>query len=524
MWGWRSSQTVVVSLAAGLFIGLCLAPLAALTALATAGPGAVRAVPWLDDRQWRLLANTTVLGLGTAALATTIGAPLGLVLARAELSHKAWVRLALSVPALLPPYVAAMAWTYLGGPSGLATALLGRDPLSDALYSLPAAVLILSLVFYPLPMLATEVALRQIEGRLEEAALTMAGPRRVLWRITAPLALPGVLAAALIVFVLAVSEFGVPGVLRVRVYTTEIFTAFAAFYDVGRAVRLALPLLAVSLVVGLAASTVLGDRLVRTRAAANTPSPLRFERGALAWPMIAAVLGLSLFAPLAVLVREAAGSRSLAAVMAGSGEAVAGSLRLSAAGATAIVGIAMWLGYARARASGGLARAIDVLLVVTFAVPGTMVGVGLIGLWNRPGSVGSLYRTEAIVVMGYLARFLPVAVLALAASVRGVPRSHEDAAAVTGARWMRSMWTIVLPQMRPALIAAWVVAFVLASGELGVSILVAPPGEATLPIRVYTIIANTPTSTVAALALLQVAVVLGPLALLGALAARREAA
>jgi ABC-type Fe3+ transport system permease subunit len=128
-----------------------------------------------------------------------------------------------------------------------------------------------------------------------------------------------------------------------------------------------------------------------------------------------------------------------------------------------------------------------------------------------------------MLLLGYLARFVPVAALALAASARYVPVSHEEAAAVSGAGWLRIMWGIVLPQIRLALAAAWVVAFVLAFGELGVSILVAPPGEATLPIRVYTIIANAPSAHVAALALLQTAVIFVPLAALGAAMSFREA-
>ena len=91
-----------------------------------------------------------------------------------------------------------------------------------------------------------------------------------------------------------------------------------------------------------------------------------------------------------------------------------------------------------------------------------------------------------------------------------------------GAGWLRAMCGIVVPQMRLGILAAWLITFVLAFGELGVSILVAPPGEATLPIRVYTVIANTPSSSVAILALLQAGVVLGPLAILAALAARRD--
>ena len=158
-----------------------------------------------------------------------------------------------------------------------------------------------------------------------------------------------------------------------------------------------------------------------------------------------------------------------------------------------------------------------------FAVPSTIVGVGLIGLWNREGPLGMLYGTDAMILLGYLARFVPVAALALAASIRYVPVSHEEAAAVSGAGWLRTMWRIVLPQIRLGLAAAWVIVFVLAFGELGVSILVAPPGEATLPIRVYTLIANTPSSHVAALALFQAGVIFAPLAALGAAAVARGA-
>jgi iron(III) transport system permease protein len=160
--------------------------------------------------------------------------------------------------------------------------------------------------------------------------------------------------------------------------------------------------------------------------------------------------------------------------------------------------------------------------VVLFAVPSTVVGVGLISLWNRAGVLGALYGTDAMLLLGYLARFLPVAALGMAAAVRQVPHSHEEAAATTGAGWARTMLHIVVPQVFTALTAVWVVVFVLAFGELGASILVAPPGETTLPIRIYTLIANAPPSQVAALALLQAAVILSPLLILAWGIAARE--
>ena len=93
---------------------------------------------------------------------------------------------------------------------------------------------------------------------------------------------------------------------------------------------------------------------------------------------------------------------------------------------------------------------------------------------------------------------------------------------MSGVGWLRTVRGIILPQLRIGVGAAWVVAFVLAFGELGASILVAPPGEATLPIRIYTIIANTPPSSVAMLALLQSAVIFVPVAAFGAVASMRE--
>jgi iron(III) transport system permease protein len=443
-----------------------------------------------------------------------MGAPLGLALARIAFPGKSLLRVALAAPILLPPYVVALAWTYLGS---------RHDIFFTWTYSLSGAIVVLSLVYYPLCMLATEAALRRIDGRLEEAAWLTAPPRLVLRRITFPLAAPSVLAAALVIFVLSVSEFGVPGLLRVRVYTTEVFTAFAALYDFRRAMLLAVPLLVLCLIVAIVAVALASERLVSPRRSSGMRPPLLvgWQRPVEALAVVTVAIALGI--PLMVLVREALGAESLRVVLEGSGRAIANSLLLATIGATAVVGLAVWLGYARARARGRLGQLADVLFVVAFAVPSTIVGVGLIGLWNRPGPLGTLYGTDVMFILGYLARFVPVAALAIAATTRYVPVSHEEAAVVSGAGWLRTITRIVMPQIRLGLVTAWVIAFVLAFGELGVSILVAPPGEATLPIRIYTIIANTPPSHVAALALLQTIVILTPLAVVAMAVSAREA-
>jgi iron(III) transport system permease protein len=523
MWRWASSRTIVVATAAGLFAACCLLPIAYLLTAALRGGPVAGSILSLDARQQGLLWNTTILGVGTALLATTIGVPLGLALARMSLRGKALLRVALAVPVLLPPYIVALAWTYIGGSRGLIASVVGHDILSGWTYSLPAAIIVLSLVFYPLSMLTTEVTLRRIDSRLEEAAVLVAPAGVVLRRITFPLAAPGILAAALIIFVLSVSEFGVPGLLRVRVYTTEVFTAFAALHDFTRAIVVAVPLVVLCLVVAVVAVTLVGERLVSGRRISGA-SPVSLD----AWRQPAEAAAIAAVAvasgiPLIVLVGEALGAESLDAVFQGSGPAIVNSLLLATIGATAVVIIATWLGYARARAGARMGRVADALFIVVFAMPSTIVGVGLIGLWNRPGVLGAVYGSDVMFILGYLARFVPVAALAIAAATRYVPVSHEEAASVSGAGWLRTMTRIVVPQIRLGLVAAWVIAFVLAFGELGVSILIAPPGETTLPIRIYTIIANAPPSHVAALALLQASVILIPVALLAGAVAVREA-
>jgi iron(III) transport system permease protein len=506
MWHRERSRIAVIGGAFAVFVVCCVLPVGYLLLELIDGSAAYRAV-LLDARQRGLLYNTALLGTGTAALATAIGTPMGVALARIPMRRKSLLRVILAAPVVLPPYVAALAFVYV------AAGMYG---------SLPAAVLVLSLAFYPITMLATELAMRRIDGRLEEAALLVAAPRTVLWRITLPMTAPAILAAALTVFVLAISEFGVPGLLQVRVYTTEVFTAFAALYDFSRAMLLATPLLLLSIVVAATAAIAFGDRLVTTRRSIGV-SPVAFASWRpLAISMMSLVIATATGVPLVSLVAEAANARSLSAVFAGSGEAITNSLWLAALGATLVVAVAAWIGSAQARAGRRWRLATQALLVSLFAVPSTIIGVGLIGLWNRP-EAAAIYGTDTMFLLAYLARFIPVAVLILAATMSAVPVAQEEAAIVSGAGWLETMCRIVLPQVKLGIAGAWVIVFVLAFGELGVSILVAPPGETTLPIRIYTIIANTPPSHVAALALLQSLVIFTPLVALGVVRSLREA-
>jgi iron(III) transport system permease protein len=470
-----------------------------------------------------LLFNSLLLGVGSAVLAGVIGTPLGVLLARLDIRAKRIVRVALLIPLVVPPYIFALAWIYIGGSAGLAATLLGRDLLSNWTYSTTGAVLVLGLSYFPIVMLAAEFAARGVGAHLEEAALLVARPGSVFQRITAPLMAPAIAAGTLLVFVVALAEFGVPGLLRVPVFTTEVFTAFAALYDFGRATALALPLLLTTLSAGVAVRLLVGERMTTTSRTVRMGLPLglgKWRPPAVA--MVGLVILLAVALPLATLVRESSGAWNAGAPVTESGRAIANSLVISAASATLIVAIGMLLGYAMARMRMRARGLLELVALISFAVPGTVVAVGLIGVWNRPGLPGEIYRSMAIIMIACVARFLPVAALILAAGVRQIPDSAEQAAEVVGAGWLRIFGRIVVPQLRGGIAAAWVIVFIFSFGELGATVLVAPPGESTLPVRIYTLLANTTSSQVAVLALMQAAIALTPLILLAFLLNKRE--
>lgn len=519
--GLPSARALTLGLALTLFVLFCVLPVVYMFIVSltdAAGSFTLNNYRQLltDPRHRGLMLKSVVLGGGAAIFATVLGAPLGLLFARARLPAKRFLRLALVVPLVVPPYIMALAWVLLTGPVGLFARAAGRDFLSDWAYSLTGAIVVLGLTFYPLSMLATEAAARRVDARLEESALLAARPRRVFWRITLPLIGPTVAAAGLIIFVLGVSEFGVPALLRVRVFTTEAFTAFAAFYDFGAGVALCAPLLVVAAIVSVVIKFIIGERLLVTTRSIRLGLPFIFSRPLRAAILIgiAVVIFVSSLFPLAALLFETTGIDRLAKAASTSRDAIANSLWLASAAATLIVALAVVLGYAHARAQSRRRLFFDPAFILLFAVPSTVVGIGIIGLWNREGLMGQVYSSQWIMVVAYIARFVPVAALILAASVRQISTSSEEAAEVAGASWTNTFGRIVLPQLRTGLAATWIVSFIFCFGELGATILVAPAGESTLPVRVYTLIANTPSSEVASLALMQVGITLVPLILL----------
>ena len=211
--------------------------------------------------------------------------------------------------------------------------------------------------------------------------------------------------------------------------------------------------------------------------------------------------------PLAGLAREAGGGTSYRTALRGAASSIVVSVWTAAVAATIALGAALMLSYLVERSGSTRRNTVDTALLLLFAAPGTVLGVALIVLWNRPGLSG-IYTSVVILLIAYVAHYTPVAVRAVGVALQSISPAVEHAARLAGVAWITMVRRVLVPLLAPALAGVWGITFVLCLRDLDLAMTVHPPGVETLPIRVYTLMANSSSAVTAALALLMVALTL----------------
>jgi iron(III) transport system permease protein len=448
---------------------------------------------WRQTTRTNLLRNSLTLSTLTAAAATLLGVPLGFLLARTDVPCRRALTVLCAAPLFLPPFVWATAWQ-----AGLR---------AHGLSGLSGAVFVMSLALFPVVALLAGVGFAHVDPTLEEDLRTLGGEWLIFRHVTLPLAGPLVATGFLLVFILTLSEFGVPALMQVNVYPVAVYTAFSAFYDFAQAAALCLPFVGIAAVLAFVMHRVTRDVDFASLAEQWQPRCVALGRGR----VVAAIIVFALFAaalgvPMAALVTRAGEVH----VWQDAREPLLWSLFLSTLGATALTLLGLlvaWLcqrGYARGSAWWLPSQ------TLLFALPSTIVGLGLVSLWNRP-AFAWLYGTTAMIVLGNVARFAPLVVRAFEAFLAQVPKDCEEALWLDGGGVGVTFTRLIVPVSHRAMGFLWAMSFVLCMGELATTILVAPAGIQTLAVRLFTLEANAPQARTASLALVLVAGCLAPL-------------
>ncbi|MBE7558670.1 iron ABC transporter permease [bacterium] len=447
-----------------------------------------------------------VAGVATLA-AVILGAPVGALLSRLRVPGRRALLALCAAVLVVPPYVFGIAWLAAFGARGawIAGAETALQPAWDP-YQAWTAALVLAWAYFPLVVLCTWASLRAIPPEREAEALLHTGPIRTLWFVSLREARDGVLLGAGLVFLLAWTDFTVPDLFRTRVYAAEVFTEFSAFYGLGPASRSLAPLVLGAALV-LCAFVVREDRAAFRQAGGRASAPPLPLWGAARWLAAGAwlvVLGLLLL-PVVILFQRALPLEDFGLAWKAAGPELRQTLTTSFY-AAALAGL---LGYGCAVLivphPWRRRRWLEGLTLLPLFVPAPAVGIGLIRLWNRHGGMGEVYQSEAILVLAACARFLPLAVLAWARGLARVPRALYDAGrldGLSGWAWQRH---VALPAAWRHGLAGMALVFAWSVGELGASLLVAPPGASTLSIRIFTLLHYGADRMVAALCVLVVA-------------------
>jgi len=433
--------------------------------------------------------NSTILAAVVGILATLLGLVFALVVQRGGRRYSGILKLMSILPIVTPPFVIALALVVLFGRTGLVTGWLDECcgiPRSRWLYGLPGVAIAQLLTFSPIAFMILFGALAAISPSLEEAAQTLRGSRgRVFRTVTWPLLRPALANAFLLCFVESLADFGNPIVLAANfeVLSTKIFFAIAgAQYDSGRAAVLASVLLGLTLLAFYLQQRWIG-RLSYVTVTGKGDGGLPGKLPKSLWNSCFSIAAAWIVFTLACYVVIFVGGfvrdigrgdmtptfrhflDGFAMTLDTKGTIFVGSawdslfttIEVAAISAplTAIVGLLSAYVITRHRFVGR--RAFEFLTMVSFAIPGTVIGVSYIVAFN----VAPLELTGgmAILVLCFVFRNMPVGVRAGVAALAQIDKTLDEASSTLRASTVRTLREVILPLLRPAILATLVFSF-----------------------------------------------------------------
>jgi ABC-type Fe3+ transport system permease subunit/DNA-binding beta-propeller fold protein YncE len=465
---------------------------------------------------WPLLLNSLLVSGFATLLSMALGFFAALFLGGLA-GRWRYLLLALAAIALaMPPFLVVNCWLHYLGFAGV-----WRGWLPFNIFSLGGTVWILALLTWPISFFATASSWNQLESAQLESDPAVTGWSLVRGLLF-PVARSGLALAAVLTFVLALNNFAVPAILQVKVFPAEMWVRFNTTFDTLGALQLSWPLL-------------IGPALLL----------LWFRNRELSWPRLegavvakqfrrqlgtvwfvgsglctAMVCLLAAGLPVVQLTTAQRTWTELPGALAAGRPAIWTSAWVSIAAASLIMLLALafgaWTANQNARRQPGfllpILQVLAAALWIPFLLPGVLLGMGLIFVFNRPG-LSWFYQSAGIVILAFGIRYLALGWGAVALSLRATDRDLTDAARLAGANRWQMFRYVHWPQVAPRVGATWYVVFLLCLWDVESMILVVPPGGETLALRVFNLLHYGHNAQVNALCFTLLCVAVAPLAL-----------
>src|SRR3954470_19537014 len=459
------------------------------------------------------LLTTAIIATTSAAICCVVAAPISWLVSRTDMPGRQTIRALVTASFVTPPFLGAVAWELLAAPnSGLLNQLYRfvtgaeSDEHLFNIYSLAGIIFVISCYNFPFVFVLVANALDTMPGELEDAsAILGAKAWTTARRVTIPLALPALVAGALIAFLQAMTLFGSPAILALpagfHTMTTKIWSLFQYPPKLELAAAAAVPLLLLTILLLQAQKFILGRRGYSV-VGGKYGAPRRVELKQWRWAALALCLLVLLnpvFLPYFALLNAAFSPNATTLVtpatltlhnivfvfteLSSTQLALKNTVILGVATATIGTILALVVAYVTTRRVISGHRVLGFLATAPIAVPGIVLGVGLFLSYTRPPFV--LYGTLWILLIAFLTINLPSAYQQLQASFATIHPELEDASRILGATRLQSLRKITAPLLRTGVIATWCFIFIGVMRELSAAIILFTSQTKVLSVLIY---------------------------------------
>lgn len=485
---------------------------------------------------WNALVNTVKFATLTMLLSLLITFPLAWLVGRTDLPLKKFFRTLFVTTYMIPPYVGAIAWTQLLNPrvGYLNKILMNLFSLQNApfdIYTNGGLIWVLTLFYSPFAFITISRALEKMDPTLEEASrISGASPLKTLFTVTIPLMRPSIIAGGLLVFIAAGSCYGIPAIVGmpggIEVITTRIVSY--VYMGTGKGIQEATALAAALMLIGnfiLISTAFMQNKRDYVTISGKSTHPNIVELGKWRAPafIMTTLFGIiSVFIPLfSILVTSLIKSLSKPIGFGNLSFAnwtsvvtrsqfltpIRNSLLTATVAATIGVLLSLMVSYLVVKTRAKMKAVPDYLVTVGGSTPSVVIALALIVGFS--GQLGlNLYNSLAILIVAYLVKYLTMGVRTISASIAQVHISLEEAALNSGANFFQAFKDIMMPLIRPSIIAAWFLIFMPSFYELTMSILLYGSRTKTIGVLLYELQTYADPQSASVLAVLILSVVL----------------
>ena len=453
----------------------------------------------------RALGNSIIVSLSVTVLCILIGVPMGYCVARVKIPGKKLLVSLGILPIIMPSFVGAYTWVILLGNKGIVRTALNfiLKPLGitlPSIYGMFGMILCMTLTYYPFVFQMAYGAFSGANALLEESAMLMgAGKARIMWTITLPLIIPSLGAAALLVFVRAIGNFGIPAVIGGNNYVlpTLIKFAYGGAGDINLASSIAVINVIITGVVLYLQKYIVSRHEYETISATHTEVKQHEGLGARIFAIILCLIVLifSLLPQLTIIVmsffKRWTGLlpsdftwNNYANIFKKSSHELFNSFFLSIVATLMCAIFGSVLAYITERKKPRGSSLLDLSIMAPFILPGTVVSIALLSSFGGNGLM-KLTGTYIILIISYMIRRTPYVYRSVAANLTQLNPSLEEASTISGATWFYTFRRVSVPLIMPAIISGSVMTLTTLLQELSTTILLYGPRTRTIPIQIF---------------------------------------